>query len=87
MCLPTYAVKYGCSAFINPYHAEFLKWNNPPSIFGTVHYHFKGYQDGKLKLVSQQYIEHGQTAWMCRLAWLYTGGKGYSLSVLAEDMG
>ena len=24
----------------NPYHAEFLKWNNPPSIFGTFHYHF-----------------------------------------------
>ena len=26
---------------LNPYHAEFLKWNNPPSIFGTVHYHFR----------------------------------------------
>ena len=27
------------SAFcINPLLAEFLKWNNPPSIFGTVHY-------------------------------------------------
>ena len=23
----------------NPYHAEFLKWNNPSSIFGTFHYH------------------------------------------------
>ena len=22
------------------YHAEFLKWNNPPYIFGTLHYHF-----------------------------------------------
>ena len=29
------------SKSINPYHAEFLKWNNPPSIFGTVHYHFR----------------------------------------------
>ena len=35
--------------------AEFLRWINPPSVFGTVHYHFKGYQDGNLKLVSQQY--------------------------------
>ena len=26
--------------YINPYHAEFLKWNNPSSIFGTVHYQF-----------------------------------------------
>ena len=26
--------------FINPYHAEFIKWNNPPSIYGTFHYHF-----------------------------------------------
>ena len=39
----------------NPYHAEFLKWNNPPSIFGTVHYHFQGYQGQNVKLVSQQY--------------------------------
>ena len=23
--------------FINPYSAEFLKWNDPPSILGTVH--------------------------------------------------
>ena len=25
---------------INPYHAEFLKWNNQPSIYRTFHYHF-----------------------------------------------
>ena len=25
---------------VNPYHAEFLKWNNPPSIYETFHYHF-----------------------------------------------
>ena len=55
---------------VNPYHAEFLKWNNPPSIFDTIHYHLKGYQDENLKLVSQQY-----RARMCSLAWLYTGGK------------
>ena len=39
---------------VNPY-AELLKWNNPPSIFGPIHYHFKGYPDENLKLVSQQY--------------------------------
>ena len=27
--------------FVDPYHAEFIKWNNPPYNFGTVHYHFK----------------------------------------------
>ena len=26
---------------LNPYHAKFLKWNNPPSILGTVHNHFR----------------------------------------------
>ena len=30
----------------NPHPAEFRKWNNPPYIFCTVHYHFMGYQDG-----------------------------------------
>ena len=25
---------------INPYHAKFLTWNDPPCIFGTVHYYF-----------------------------------------------
>ena len=24
----------------NPLPAEFLKWNNPPNIFGIVHYQF-----------------------------------------------
>ena len=33
---------------INTYHAEFLKWNNPPFIYGTFHYHFSGYQDENL---------------------------------------
>ena len=59
-----YMNKYYAYEYINPYHVEFLKWNNPLYIFGSVHYHFKGYQDENLKLVSQ------------RLAWLYTGGKG-----------
>ena len=26
---------------INPYHVEFLKWNNPSPIFGTIYYHFR----------------------------------------------
>ena len=34
------------SESINPYHAEFLKWNNPLSIYGTFHYHFR---DVKMK--------------------------------------
>ena len=44
---------------INPYHdhAEFLKWNNLSYIFGTFNYHFQGYQNENLKLVSQQYID------------------------------
>ena len=33
-----------------PYHAEFLKWNNLPSIFGTFHYHFKEISRWKLKV-------------------------------------
>ena len=53
--------------------AEFLKWNNPPSIFGTVHYFFR---DIKIRSWSASSIEPGQTARIRRLAWLYTGGKG-----------
>ena len=40
---------------INPYPTEFLKWNNPLSNFGTVHYHFQGYEVDNLKMVSQLY--------------------------------
>ena len=61
----------------NPYHAKFLKWNNPPSIFGTLHYHYRDEN-----LVSQQY-----RAWSdcteVQAGWLYTGAKDYSLFVLA----
>ena len=39
---------------INPSPAKFLKWNNPPSIFGPRHYHFWEYQDENFRLVSQQ---------------------------------
>ena len=43
------------------------------------------FSDVKMKTQSwsANSIEPGVTARMCRLAWLYTGGKGYSLSVLA----
>jgi hypothetical protein len=33
--------------------------------------------------LSANSIEPGQTARMCRLAWLYTGGKGLTFSVPA----
>ena len=61
---------------INPYPAELLTWNNPSSIFKTMHYHF--IRDIKMKtwkLISQQYST-GQIARMCRLALLKTGDKG-----------
>ena len=47
----------------NPYHAEFLKWNDPPSIFGTIHYHFRDIKM-KTKSWSANSIEPGQTARM-----------------------
>jgi hypothetical protein len=36
-----------------------------------------------IKSLSANSIEPSQTARMCRLAWLYTGGKGLKLSVTA----
>ena len=39
----------------NPFPAKFLKQNNPPYIFGTIHYQFQGYHDENLKLASHQY--------------------------------
>ena len=40
----------------NPQPAKFLKGNNQPSIFGTVHFHFKDIKVRTyMKLVSQQY--------------------------------
>ena len=39
----------------NPSPAKLLKLNYPHSIIWTAHYHFQGYQDGNLKLVSQKY--------------------------------
>jgi hypothetical protein len=36
-----------------------------------------------IESLSANSIEPGQTAQMCHLAWLYTGGKGLTLSILA----
>ena len=56
---------------VNLYPAEFLKCNNPPSIFGTYQYHFLGKSKWKLESIGP-----GQIARMCRLTWLCTGDKG-----------
>ena len=40
--------------FVSPLPDEFLKWNNTPSSFGTIHFHFSDIQM-RTKLVSQQY--------------------------------
>ena len=60
---------------INPYHAEFLKWNNPSTILALSIIIFR---DITMKTWrwSVNSIEPGQTARMCRLAWLYIGDKG-----------
>ena len=57
---------------LNPYHAKFLKYSKAPSIYGTIHYHFKNIKM-KTWCWSANSIESGQTAWTCWLAWLYTG--------------
>ena len=44
------------------------------SMFGTIHYQFCGYKEENLNFVSS--IEPVHTAQTCRVAWLYTGGKG-----------
>ena len=35
----------------------------------------------KMRIWLANSIKPGQTAWMCRLTWLYAGGKGLSLLV------
>ena len=40
---------------LNPYHAEFHKWNNLSCIFWHSPLSFWGYQDENFQLVSQQY--------------------------------
>jgi hypothetical protein len=48
--------------------------DQPRFEFETVHSKFKGFQYQNTKAANN--IESGQTAGMCRLVWLYTGGKG-----------
>jgi hypothetical protein len=52
---------------------------SPAFKFGTVHSIFKGFP---YKNSANNCIEPDLTAWKSRLAWLYTGGKGISPSVL-----
>ena len=40
---------------VNPYHAEFLKWNSPSYIFGTFHNQFRDIKMKTWKLVTQQH--------------------------------
>ena len=62
----------------------------PNLLNGIIHLLFSEFsiiifRDVKMKISSwsTNSIEPGQTARMCRLSWIYTGGKGYSRSVLA----
>ena len=43
----SYTVDKLLDVYLNPSPSEFLKWNNPVSIFGTVHYHDLAYTLGK----------------------------------------
>ena len=62
----------------NHYPAEFLKWNNPFSELSIIIY-----REIMMKTWSANSTEPGQSAWMCRLAWLFAGGKDLTLSVPA----
>ena len=65
------AIVFSDHLWLNPYHAEFLKCNNPYSIFGTFHYHFR---DIKMKTWSwsANSIEPGQTARKFMMCILHT---------------
>ena len=41
------------------------------------------FRDIKMKIWSANKVEPGQTTWISRLAWLYTGGKDWLLLLLA----
>ena len=80
LCNYIYPYNYAQNKPLNPYLLNFLN--------GLVHLQFLeqsiiSYGDIKLKIRcwSANSIEPGQTAQMCRLAWLYTGGIGIVLSV------
>jgi hypothetical protein len=70
--------------FLTFINAKFLEWTCPASIFGTVHYQFFADITIKIWNKSANSIKPGQTALMCRLAWLDISGQaGQSLSVPA----
>ena len=75
-------LNWSCSSF-NPKPPKFIKWNNPLSIFGTVHYHFYGHQNENLKFKVSLVRLYRWAGWPS--SWLYTGGKGQSLSVPAAQ--
>ena len=52
----------------NPYSAEFLKWNNPPFIFVTVHYQLtsSNKSNGHLPLTVDLKIMWDQSSVICR---------------------
>ena len=56
-----------CTCF-KPKPAEFPKWICPSTVFEAVHYKIWGNQDKNLKLASQECIETGQTAKICKQA-------------------
>ena len=71
---------------LNPYHAEFLKWNNPSYIFGIVHYIYIGKSRCELD-VGQQTVQrlvrlHIFAGWPGSILVVH---KGYYLSVLARQ--
>ena len=59
----------------NIYPVEFPKLTRPPSSFGAVHYQFWENQDNNLKLNRQTVWSLVKNTRMCRLTWLYSGGK------------
>ena len=69
-------------SLICPKPAEFLKWNNPPSIFGTNHYNFQGYQCENFKLVSQHCIAWSDCTSFHLKQSIYTAGWPTSKSLL-----
>ena len=66
-----YSLSYKNTTYVPHNLLSFIKWDVH---LPTIHYHLKGTWD------IGQPIDSGQTAHIYKLAWLYTGGKDYSLS-------
>ena len=70
------------TSFIYPYYKIYLILNLLNILNWIIHLPFLGlffiiFMDIKMRTRSKSAysIEPGQTAWVCKLAWLYTGGK------------